>query len=658
MSARLMDIASREDLTKRLQSLIKVLGAKAPRLPSESPTDEELAEFADVCKSILNNIRAACFGRNPIEQGRYEAQQLCNRRPDVSLFPTELHWLVTSVRGCLKLLGLVGRSLLPTIVGSDLSGFLGNLHEGCTTGEMKRRILALADDFIAGTHEAMNVKATSLGQPTMSLHAYVSGLRSKAYGSTQHNSSDEDSILALSEPTGDFHAGVRVQKTFFHTSWDLKIINTVDLRAFLLVLERNVIQPTPGAAGIGLLAPMTSLSSAVHLVDSQPSDPLMVCSLDSSASQLLAVEAELPPSEAEKLRAVIDQGLSAVADKHGQYHTEQLRSVGQMYQKIQEEAQHSATAQLKAVEDRLAEFKQAQAEASSKFVDAQRHELAAQANLYSTQLDNVAKHTELSKARHAGGGALQSAGPPTARYQAPAWTMAERAECASQQCAHSDHQRVLAVQQGVSPPPRFQSARSQANPAGNRATAGPETPGKMRLPGLRPRQVRKDATGKIIMRYTDKPPTLWDDLPSHVQAPYLASQGMNRENWPERSKSPCGICGANGETDHSWCHCLYLWACTDKGRAFFGEAKASERAQALLEHGVRSVRDMRQQFTSFIAQESGPDAAEVYEASVSAVQLAAGLSDDDAANEFFGQVYDATMFVQRLDDLCALVTRD
>jgi hypothetical protein len=34
-----------------------------------------------------------------------------------------------------------------------------------------------------------------------------------------------------------------------------------------------------------------------------------------------------------------------------------LRSVGQMYQKIQEEAQHSAAVQFKAVEDRLAEFK-------------------------------------------------------------------------------------------------------------------------------------------------------------------------------------------------------------------------------------------------------------------------------------------------------------
>ena len=178
----------------------------------------------------------------------------------------------------------------------------------------------------------------------------------------------------------------------------------------------------------------------------------------------------------------------------------------------------------------------------------------------------------------------------------------------------------------------------------------------MRLPGVRPRQVRRGENGKIILRYTDKPPTQWDDLPSHVQAPYLLSQGMNRENWLERSKLPCGICGANGETDHSWCHCLYLWACTDKGRAFFGEAKASERAQALLEHGVRSVRDMRQQFTNFITTERGADAAEVYEASVSAVQQAAGLNDDDTADEFFGQVYDTTMFVQRLDELCAQVT--
>ena len=253
-------------------------------------------------------------------------------------------------------------------------------------------------------------------------------------------------------------------------------------------------------------------------------------------------------------------------------------------------------------------------------MDGQRHELAAQANLYSTQLDNVAKHTELGKARHAGGGTLQPMGAPAVRYQAPAWTVAERAEtCASQQCAHSDHQRVLAVQQGASPQPRFQTTTT-----GARATAGSEAQGssRMRLPGVRPRQVRKDATGKIIMRYTDKPSTQWDELPGHVQAPYLASQGMNRDNWLERSKLPCGICGAHGETDHSWCHCLYLWACTEKGRAFFGEAKASERAQALLEHGVRSVRDMRQQFTNFITNERGADAAKVYEASVSAVQQA------------------------------------
>ena len=134
MSARLLDIASREDLAMMLRRLQLILRAKAPNLPNDNPTEEELAEFADICKTILNNIRAACFGRYPIEQGRYEAQQLCNRRPDGHLFPTELHWLVTSVRGCLKLLDLVGKSLLPTIVGSDLSNFLGNLHEGCTTG--------------------------------------------------------------------------------------------------------------------------------------------------------------------------------------------------------------------------------------------------------------------------------------------------------------------------------------------------------------------------------------------------------------------------------------------------------------------------------------------------------------------------------------------
>ena len=47
-----------------------------------------------------------------------------------------------------------------------------------------------------------------------------------------------------------------------------------------------------------------------------------------------------------------------------------------------------------------------------------------------------------------------------------------------------------------------------------------------------------------------------------------------------------------------------------------------------------------------------------YEASVHAVQQAAELNDDDSADEFFGQVYDTTFFVQRLDELCALVSSD
>ena len=657
MSARLLDIASREDLAMMLRRLQLILKSKAPNLPNDNPTDEELAEFADICKTILNNIRAACFGRYPIEQGRYEAQQLCNRRPDGHLFPTELHWLVTSVRGCLKLLDLVGKSLLPTIVGSDLSNFLGNLHEGCTTGEMKRRILSLADDFIAGTHEALNVKAASLGKALVSLHMYVAGLRSKAYGSMQHSSLDEGSILALAEPTGEFNAGVRVEKTFFHTSWDLKIINCVDIRAFLLVVERNIIQPSPGAAGIGLLAPM---SSTTLYVGGQCHDPLQVCSSDSTSSQLLAVETEAQPSEAEELRSVIAKGLSDAAERHGQYHMEQLQTIGTLHQKVQEETRlavaAAAATQLQAMEDRLNEFKRVQAEASSKYVDGQRSELAAQAELYHTQLDNVAAHTELGKLRHAGGGALRPMGAPGARHQTPAWAAAERREaCASAQCSHSGHQSVLAVHSAAPPQPRF-----QATAPGARAPMKADARGSkgMRLPGVRPRAVRKDEEGKIIMRYTDKPPTQWDDLPRHIQSPYLVSQGFDQSNWIERSKQPCGICGAHGETDHSWNHCLYLWACTEKGRLFFGEAKASERAQALLEHGVRSVRDMRQQFTNFIAESVGTKAAESYEASVHAVQQAAELNDDDSADEFFGQVYDATLFVQRLDELCAQVSSD
>ena len=93
---------------------------------------------------------------------------------------------------------------------------------------------------------------------------------------------------------------------------------------------------------------------------------------------------------------------------------EQLQTIETLHQKVQEETRltvaAAVAAQLQAMEDRLDEFKRNQAEASSKYVDGQRSELAAQAELYHTQLDNVASHTELGKLRHAGGGALRPMG--------------------------------------------------------------------------------------------------------------------------------------------------------------------------------------------------------------------------------------------------------
>ena len=76
------------------------------------------------------------------------------------------------------------------------------------------------------------------------------------------------------------------------------------------------------------------MSSTTLYVGGQCNDPLLVCSSNSTTSQLLAVETEQQPSEAEELRGVIAKGLSEAADRHGQYHMEQLQTIGTMHQRV------------------------------------------------------------------------------------------------------------------------------------------------------------------------------------------------------------------------------------------------------------------------------------------------------------------------------------
>jgi hypothetical protein len=86
--------------------------------------------------------------------------------------------------------------------------------------------------------------------------------------------------------------------------------------------------------------------------------------------------------------------------------------------------------------------------------------------------------------------------------------------------------------------------------------------------------------------------TEWPEIDDNCKAPFLASYGITAANWPVKREQPCVICNVYGESDHNLGHCLFVFSCCDRGRMYFGVAKAAERAKALHGTAVRSVRDL------------------------------------------------------------------
>jgi hypothetical protein len=165
------------------------------------------------------------------------------------------------------------------------------------------------------------------------------------------------------------------------------------------------------------------------------------------------------------------------------------------------------------------------------------------------------------------------------------------------------------------------------------------------MPGIRPRPPRRDASGKVVKRLTDKPKTSFGSIPPRIQAPYLASMGITEGNWETKGGDPCGLCGVNGEADHAWWHCIYLWACTPEGRKFLGDAKAMEKVRDLYATANKTLTIHELQAS--IMDERDERTAEAFVGIVNLMDY----RGEDPALDFAAHVVDASCFAADCDQL-------
>jgi hypothetical protein len=137
-----------------------------------------------------------------------------------------------------------------------------------------------------------------------------------------------------------------------------------------------------------------------------------------------------------------------------------------------------------------------------------------------------------------------------------------------------------------------QTQRDSYRNAPRRADARQATQPTKYLGSVPIRQPRFDPDGNVKHRYSDKPMTEWPEIDNNCKTPFLASYGVTADNWEAKKQQPCIICNVYGEADHKLGHCLFIFSCCERGRIYFGAAKAAERARALQADGVRSVRDL------------------------------------------------------------------
>ena len=84
--------------------------------------------------------------------------------------------------------------------------------------------------------------------------------------------------------------------------------------------------------------------------------------------------------------------------------------------------------------------------------------------------------------------------------------------------------------------------------------------------------------GQRRMRYQGKPLTEWTEVIPEAQRA-LNAKNITEGNWPALMKEMCTLCP---EPDHLLGHCLKVFAATARGQEYFGQDKATQRVQQLV----------------------------------------------------------------------------
>ena len=393
-------------------------------------------------------------------------------------------------------------------------------------------------------------------------------------------------------------------------------------------------------------------------------EPLAVCWVGTEPGMQ---EEEPPPPLQDQLQKLKEEFRGLMTDQTRALEEQKAGGDAQLsalYAKLAEEQRVNAARQV----NELKEAGREGMRASVAYTQGARSDLASQFYNVATQIDNIANNTDLGKANqqaHAASVLLaniaRNAEMESASKQAStssvlltgmaggaaadrrASTAAHWARgCQDDTCVEDHIDRVLAVP-GMTQGTRFSDPGPQGSgwrggQASRQSTAANATDAQRRgnrPGGIRPRTPRKDAKGNIIMRYGDKPQTDWGDLDPSCQAPFLAGYGFTAANWAEKAKEPCGICSQEGEVDHDWGHCIYVWSCSGAGRKYLGEAKAADKMAALFGSSTLVVRELLA---------ANPAVSE----SLVAVMLAADVDEDEPIDSLLALVFEASNFAERV----------
>jgi hypothetical protein len=567
--------------------------------------DVKISAFMDATRRIYVKMRAFLFNRDEEEQSKYEAVALKKR--DRGKYKDDDMWLQACLQAGNDLLELNGEDEVAEIQSHELDDYLPWMVEKMTRQERKEKVLDLASQFISHNFEIEKQRGTT---SATDLRGFFNWLRSKTYGSRRASRTTGDSqrIRLVSSP------------------WDLRLLNQLGLQNALSYLYANLIENNPQVMGMALLAAQSSPLQINHVgthgeydyppVAYNPTaaygavayatdyDALLQRSRENDVLHICTVDLDTGKSADEVARAElarIRQSVNSSIDDH------RARTARQA-----EESKSSYEGFIRETEARRLDVER-QARDTATFFDQQRADLAAQSLVWQKQMSNATKEMDSGKVK-----------------SAEAFTVEEE-ESTRPMLAAAVGNPTRASHERYGPP---DSARGR----------GP-TAGEVRMPGIRPRPPRRDASGKVVKRLTDKPKTSFGSIPPRIQAPYLASMGITEGNWETKGGDPCGLCGVNGEADHAWWHCIYLWACTPEGRKFLGDAKAMEKVRDLYATANKTL-------TIHELQESIMDERDerTAEAFVGIVNLM-DYRGEDPALDFAAHVVDASCFAADCDQL-------